>query len=145
MPLVLLCRSSPLLDVDISSATGIVWNITGPSDMTLFEVNSAAEVIYSTVSPDTNIIFGAGEDAAAQGAVTVTLIATGIQAAGAGRADAVYSGGAAEPRGTARGAPAPRQAPRPAAPRQAPPPPPPPPSPPRGGGESRVPKFLRRK
>ncbi|KAL0410107.1 UNVERIFIED_CONTAM: Cell division protein FtsZ2-2, chloroplastic [Sesamum latifolium] len=42
---------SPLLDIGIERATGIVWNITGGSDLTLFEVNAAAEVIYDLVDP----------------------------------------------------------------------------------------------
>lgn len=54
--------SSPLLDVGIERATGIVWNITGPSDLTLFEVNEAAEIIYDLVDPNANLIFGAVVD-----------------------------------------------------------------------------------
>jgi cell division protein FtsZ len=53
---------SPLLDVGIERATGIVWNITGGKDMTLFEVNAAAEVIYELVDPNANLIFGAVVD-----------------------------------------------------------------------------------
>jgi hypothetical protein len=44
--------SSPLLEVGIERATGIVWNITGGSDLTLFEVNQAAEIIYDLVDPE---------------------------------------------------------------------------------------------
>ncbi|KHG08016.1 Cell division FtsZ-1, chloroplastic -like protein [Gossypium arboreum] len=50
---------SPLLDIGIERATGIVWNITGGTDLTLFEVNAAAEVIYDLVDPKANLIFGA--------------------------------------------------------------------------------------
>ncbi|MBA0553084.1 hypothetical protein Golob_012301 [Gossypium lobatum] len=50
---------SPLLDIGIERATGIVWNITGGTDLTLFEVNAAAEVIYDLVHPKANLIFGA--------------------------------------------------------------------------------------
>ncbi|GAB4856467.1 Cell division protein FtsZ [Ancistrocladus abbreviatus] len=50
---------SPLLDIGIERATGIVWNITGGSDLTLFEVNATAEVIYDLVDPGANLIFGA--------------------------------------------------------------------------------------
>nr|BAX24558.1 plastid division protein FtsZ 2-1 [Scopelophila cataractae] len=71
---------SPLLDVGIDRATGIVWNITGGSDMTLFEVNAAAEVIYDLVDPNANLIFGAVVDEALQGSVSITLIATGFSA-----------------------------------------------------------------
>lgn len=70
--------SSPLLDVGIERATGIVWNITGPSDMTLFEVNDAAEIIYDLVDPTANLIFGAVVDKSLQQEVNITLIATGF-------------------------------------------------------------------
>lgn len=70
--------SSPLLDVGIERATGIVWNITGPPDMTLFEVNEAAEIIYDLVDPTANLIFGAVVDKSLQQEVSITLIATGF-------------------------------------------------------------------
>ena len=54
--------SSPLIDFPISQATGIVFTITGSSDMTLQEVNAAAEAIYDMADPDANIIFGAQID-----------------------------------------------------------------------------------
>lgn len=70
---------SPLLDVGIERATGIVWNITGGSDLTLFEVNAAAEVIYDLVDPNANLIFGAVVDESYSGQVSITLIATGFK------------------------------------------------------------------
>ncbi|KAH7624554.1 hypothetical protein Ndes2526B_g00754 [Nannochloris sp. 'desiccata'] len=70
--------SSPLLDVGIDRATGIVWNITGPPDMTLFEVNEAAEIIYDLVDPTANLIFGAVVDPNLNKEVQITLIATGF-------------------------------------------------------------------
>ncbi|KAI8014084.1 hypothetical protein LOK49_LG05G00938 [Camellia lanceoleosa] len=70
---------SPLLDIGIERATGIVWNITGGSDLTLFEVNAAAEVIYDLVDPTANLIFGAVIDPALSGQVSITLIATGFK------------------------------------------------------------------
>ena len=70
---------SPLLDIGIERATGIVWNITGGSDLTLFEVNAAAEVIYDLVDPTANLIFGAVVDPALSGQVSITLIATGFK------------------------------------------------------------------
>jgi len=70
--------SSPLLDVGIERATGIVWNITGPADMTLFEVNEAAEIIYDLVDSSANLIFGAVVDKSLQQEVNITLIATGF-------------------------------------------------------------------
>ncbi|WOL18808.1 hypothetical protein Cni_G27605 [Canna indica] len=70
---------SPLLDIGIERATGIVWNITGGSDLTLFEVNAAAEVIYDLVDPNANLIFGAVIDQSLGGQVSITLIATGFR------------------------------------------------------------------
>lgn len=69
---------SPLLDVGIDRATGIVWNITGPPDMSLFEVNAAAEIIYDRVDPDANLIFGAVIDKNMAQEVSITMIATGF-------------------------------------------------------------------
>jgi len=70
---------SPLLDVGIERATGIVWNITGGKDMTLFEVNAAAEVIYELVDPNANLIFGAVVDESLHDQISITLIATGFR------------------------------------------------------------------
>ena len=70
--------SSPLLDVGVERATGIVWNITGPPDMSLFEVNEAAEIIYELVDPQANLIFGAVVDPKMSQEVQITLIATGF-------------------------------------------------------------------
>lgn len=70
---------SPLLDIGIERATGIVWNITGGTDLTLFEVNAAAEVIYDLVDPSANLIFGAVIDPSLSGQVSITLIATGFR------------------------------------------------------------------
>lgn len=70
---------SPLLDIGIERATGIVWNITGGSDLTLFEVNAAAEVVYDLVDPNANLIFGAVIDPSLTGQVSITLIATGFK------------------------------------------------------------------
>ncbi|TYI12743.1 hypothetical protein ES332_A08G009300v1 [Gossypium tomentosum] len=70
---------SPLLDIGIERATGIVWNITSGTDLTLFEVNAAAEVIYDLVDPKANLIFGAVIDPSLCGQVSITLIATGFK------------------------------------------------------------------
>ncbi|KAL0316110.1 UNVERIFIED_CONTAM: Cell division protein FtsZ2-1, chloroplastic [Sesamum radiatum] len=102
-------HSMSLLDIGIERATGIVWNITGGSDLTLFEgcvilsfglkdfmeferkayysdfymmhfrVNAAAEVIYDLVDPSANLIFGAVVDPSISGQVSITLIATGFK------------------------------------------------------------------
>ncbi|PIZ46337.1 cell division protein FtsZ [Candidatus Woesebacteria bacterium CG_4_10_14_0_2_um_filter_44_9] len=70
--------SSPLLDVSIEGARGVLFNIAGGTDLTMFEVDEAAKVISSAADPDANIIFGAvvKEDLIDQ--VRITVIATGF-------------------------------------------------------------------
>lgn len=70
--------SSPLLESSIEGARGVVFNVTGGSDLTLHEVNTAAETIYEVVDPNANIIFGAVIDDRLQGEVKITVIATGF-------------------------------------------------------------------
>ncbi|MGK7929999.1 MAG: cell division protein FtsZ [Microcystaceae cyanobacterium] len=70
--------ASPLLEHSIEGAKGIVFNITGGSDLTLHEVNVAAETIYEVVDPNANIIFGAVIDEKMQGELRITVIATGF-------------------------------------------------------------------
>ena len=71
--------SSPLLEASsIEGARGVVLNITGGTDMTLHEVNAAAETIYEVVDPNANIIFGAVIDERLQGEIKITVIATGV-------------------------------------------------------------------
>ncbi|BAQ65890.1 cell division protein FtsZ [Geminocystis sp. NIES-3709] len=70
--------SSPLLESSIQGATGVVLNITGGTDLTLHEVNTAAETIYEIVDPNANIIFGAVIDEKMQGEIRITVIATGF-------------------------------------------------------------------
>ena len=70
--------SSPLLESSIDGAKGVVFNITGGTDLTLHEVNAAAEIIYEVVDPNANIIFGAVIDERMQGEVRITVIATGF-------------------------------------------------------------------
>ncbi|MFH1709812.1 MAG: cell division protein FtsZ [bacterium] len=74
-----LAISSPLLEETINGAKGVVFNVTGGSDLTLYEVNDAAEVIYNAVDPEANIIFGAVIDEKMQGEISVTVIATGFK------------------------------------------------------------------
>jgi cell division protein FtsZ len=69
---------SPLIDEEITGATGILLSIAGGDDMTLMEVNEAAEVIRGAATNDTNIIFGATVDDRLTGQVWVTVVATGI-------------------------------------------------------------------
>jgi len=71
--------SSPLLEnVSINGATGIIINITGPSDMTLFEVNEASKMVQQEAHEEANIIFGAVIDENCKDALRVTVIATGF-------------------------------------------------------------------
>lgn len=71
--------NSPLLETSIEGASGVIFNVTGGSDMTLHEVNEAAEVIYEAVDKDANIIFGAVIDERIQGEIQITVIATGFE------------------------------------------------------------------
>src|SRR3989339_9550 len=71
--------SSPLLEETITGAKGVIFNVTGGPDLTLYEVNDAAEVIYNAVDPDANIIFGAVIDEKMQDEISVTVIATGFR------------------------------------------------------------------
>ena len=73
--------ASPLLDVSIEGAKGVLFNITG-SDYTLFEVNEAAQIIQEAADPDANIIFGAVIDETMQGDLQITVIATGFDGRG---------------------------------------------------------------
>jgi cell division protein FtsZ len=70
--------SSPLLEASIEGATGILLNVTGGSDIGLFEVNEAAEVVTGAADQNANVIFGAVIDDAMGGDVQVTVIATGF-------------------------------------------------------------------
>jgi cell division protein FtsZ len=69
---------SPLIDEEITGATGILLSVAGGDDMTLIEVNEAAEVIRGASTEETNIIFGATVDDRLTGQVWVTVVATGI-------------------------------------------------------------------
>jgi len=69
--------ASPLLDVSVEGARGVVFNVSG-SDLTLFEVNAAAEVIKQAVDPEANVIFGVVLDPNMGQDVRLTLIATGF-------------------------------------------------------------------
>jgi cell division protein FtsZ len=69
---------SPLIDAEITGARGILLSIAGGDDLTLVEVNEAAEVIRAAATDDTNIIFGATVDDRLNGQVWVTVVATGF-------------------------------------------------------------------
>jgi cell division protein FtsZ len=74
--------SSHLLDITIDGARGILFNVTGGSDLSLFEVNQAAEIIKETAHPDVNLIFGAVIDPNMGEELRVTVIATGFEQSG---------------------------------------------------------------
>src|SRR5690242_8042674 len=69
---------SPLIDTEIVGAKGILLSIAGGDDLTLLEVNEAAEAVRAAATDDTNIIFGATVDERLNGQVWVTVIATGL-------------------------------------------------------------------
>jgi len=69
---------SPLLDVSIEGSKGVLFNVVGGTDLTLCEVNEAAEVIKQAVDPDANIIFGVANDPNMGSDLRITLITTGF-------------------------------------------------------------------
>jgi cell division protein FtsZ len=73
--------ASSLLDVTIDGARGILFNVTGGPDLTLFDVNDAAEIIRKTAHPEANIIFGAVINESMSDTINITVIATGFDAA----------------------------------------------------------------
>ena len=77
--------SSQLLDITIDGARGVLFNVTGGSNLTLFEVNQAAAIIRETAHPDVNMIFGAVIDQDMGDEVRVTVIATGFERSGVPR------------------------------------------------------------
>jgi cell division protein FtsZ len=77
--------SSNLLDITIDGARGILFNVTGGSDLSLFEVNQAAAIIKETAHPDVNLIFGAVIDPSMEDELRVTVIATGFMRSSGGR------------------------------------------------------------
>ncbi len=70
--------SCPLLEVSIEGARGVLFNITGGTDLTLSEVNAAADAIQEVVDPDANIFFGMATDPSMEDEVRLTIIATGF-------------------------------------------------------------------
>jgi cell division protein FtsZ len=74
--------SSQLLDITIDGARGILFNVTGGPDLTLFEVNQAAAIIKETAHPDVNLIFGAVISPDMGEEVRITVIATGFERTG---------------------------------------------------------------
>jgi cell division protein FtsZ len=87
--------SSPLLEASVDGARGVLLNISGGSDLGLFEVNEAAEVIASAAHPDANIIFGAVIDDTLGDEVRVTVIAAGFDRSEQEAVEAAAAGDAA--------------------------------------------------
>ena len=81
--------SSKLLDVTIDGARGILFNVTGGSDLTLFEVNEAAGLIKETAHPDANVIWGAVINPELDDEIRITVIATGFDTTSRRRGEAV--------------------------------------------------------
>lgn len=71
---------SPLLDLSIAGAQGLLFNITGGTDLSMFEVDEAAKVITDSVDGDANIIFGATIREDYEGEIKITVVATGFDA-----------------------------------------------------------------
>ena len=69
---------SPLIEVSIDGAKGVLFNVTGGYDMSMAEIQEAAEIITSAVSPDANIIFGATLKPELEDELIITVIATGF-------------------------------------------------------------------
>ncbi|MBK7893990.1 MAG: cell division protein FtsZ [Candidatus Promineifilaceae bacterium] len=71
--------ASKLLDVTIAGARGILFNVTGGNDLSLYEINQAAAIIRETAHPDVNMIFGAVIDETMKDEIRITVIATGFE------------------------------------------------------------------
>jgi cell division protein FtsZ len=71
---------SPLLEVSIDGARGILFNVIGGNDLTMHEINAAAEIITTAADPDANIIFGATINDELDNEVIITVVATGFDA-----------------------------------------------------------------
>jgi cell division protein FtsZ len=71
---------SPLLEVSIDGARGILFNVIGGNDITMHEINTAAETITAAADPDANIIFGATINPELEGEIIITVVATGFDA-----------------------------------------------------------------
>ncbi len=71
---------SPLLEVSIDGARGILFNVIGGLDMSMHEINAAAETFTAAVDPEANIIFGATINPELEGEIIITVVATGFEA-----------------------------------------------------------------
>jgi len=73
--------ASPLLEMDVEGARGILFNVTGGSDLSMFEVDEAAKIITEAADPEATIIFGAVINENYTGEVKITVVATGFDEA----------------------------------------------------------------
>jgi len=71
--------ASPLLETSIDGATGILINVTGGEELTLLEVNAAANLVHSCADPNAEVIFGMAIDETMGDEISITVIATGCQ------------------------------------------------------------------
>ncbi|MDT8307569.1 MAG: cell division protein FtsZ [Anaerolineae bacterium] len=112
--------SSRLLDVTIDGAQGILFNITGGPNMSLYEVNQAAAIIRETAHPDANMIFGAVIDESMEDRVRITVIATGFERTTPSRRQMLQQqyGQQSAPSASERPLPSRQVPPRPPAPRE---------------------------
>jgi len=88
--------ASPLLEVDIAGAQGILFNVTGSSNLSLFEVTEAAEEIRAAADPEANIIFGTSFNERLGDEVAITVIATGFDGKRLGAASRAAAGASAD-------------------------------------------------
>lgn len=93
---------SPLLEQEIDGAKGLLFNVTGGNDLSMFEVDEAAKVITAAADPGANIIFGAVIDDSYTGEIKITVIATGFSKESATAAQAKRNLAAGRPTGAAR-------------------------------------------
>ncbi|MCA9993590.1 MAG: cell division protein FtsZ [Ardenticatenaceae bacterium] len=116
--------SSRLLDVTIDGAQGILFNVTGGPNMSLYEVNQAAAIIRETAHPDANLIFGAVIDENMGDEIRITVIATGFERSSSRRQFLQEQYGQSGTRSSSSSSSASRQMspPRQTAPQAAPPP-----------------------
>src|SRR6266704_5772547 len=70
--------SSPLLEISMDGARGVLFNIVGGQDLTMTEVDEAAKIISAAADPDANIIFGATIDESMHDQIRITVVATGF-------------------------------------------------------------------
>jgi cell division protein FtsZ len=87
---------SPLLEVSIDGARGILFNVIGGNDLSMHEINTAAETITAAADPDANIIFGATISPELEGEVIITVVATGFDASYFAKRQLVGSSNAVE-------------------------------------------------